>query len=48
MSIADLKVRLADIQGVETPTMGLEAVGLCFDGAPVIRPLSMLRLPIAT
>ena len=25
MSIADLKVRLADIQGVETPTMGLEA-----------------------
>ena len=25
MSIADLKVRLADIQGVETLTMGLEA-----------------------
>ena len=25
MSIADLKVRLADVQGVETLTMGLEA-----------------------
>ena len=48
MSIADLKVRLADMLGIETLSMALEAGGLRFDGEWAIRPRSMLQHPIAT
>lgn len=38
MSIADLKVRLADVQGIETLSTASEQGGSYFDGALAIPP----------
>ena len=38
MSIADLKVRLADVQGIETLSTASEEGGSYFDGARAIPP----------
>jgi hypothetical protein len=43
MSIADLKVRLADVQGAETLTMGLEAGRIMLRWGAGYRPRSTLR-----
>jgi len=47
MSIADLKMRLADVQEIETLSMALEAGRILLRWAPVTRPRSTLLRPMA-
>ena len=48
MSIADLKMRLADVAGIETLSMALEAGRIVLRWGTAIRPRSTLRPPMLT